>query len=784
MLRGEQSGLQYRFNQYRIDRSTRELWADGEPVETEPKTFDLLVYLLEHRDRAVSKDEILAAVWPNQIVSDTALTRAIMKARRAVGDDSNAQSVIRTLHGHGYRFVAAVEAVTTTGTPEAEAPAPPAAGPAPRRRPGSLVLVATGIVLVGAIALFMNRGSMIDVGDGTLAVLPVHSEIGEDDAAWVRLGLMSLMSKMLDEGGVDVAPDRLVLSAVGDTVFSMPPDAGQFESLRQKTGADAVLHTTLEFSGGLHRLAAVVTNADGTRSRRVIVGESPAAIAADMAEVISGMITDDIDESRERFSLVSTDPFVNELYARALDLELQGEIVEAREMFRVASAQSPELFWLRYEIALCTRDLEEYDEATRMFDELLVEAESGQDARAVVATLNSYGRMHLTLNQYAEADAMFERATDAAGERSLAEERAVVNINQALVDSWQGDDKAAGAHYEDALAAYVEAGEEPSPFFYNNYAGLLSRLGDIERAREYSESAVEGFQRRGQRRYEAPATNRLATIERRLGNMERSVQLHQKAMAIYGDLDDTKGELSVMSGLTTIYRESGDLTRARLIARDVIERTLAIENYPMGLSNAYIQAAYVEANAREYRAAIELFEQSIEVFESINEQRGIRAARIGIANALIELGDIDGARALGQRMLDDAGDNESTIARAHWINGRAALAEGAFDAANEEFSLALDYARLNGDSLILARAGEGLAEAYLESGDVSKAREHVEEIRPHADADHDFRRLDARIAHAEGELSKALDIMMSLRSEAGEGWTAEDDALLSELRSR
>ena len=100
----------HRFGDYELDDSTRELrGAEGRRIETEPKAFELLLYLLRHRDRAVSKDELLTELWPRSIVTETALSRCVMKARRSVGDDSAKQSVILTVHGHGYRFVAELE---------------------------------------------------------------------------------------------------------------------------------------------------------------------------------------------------------------------------------------------------------------------------------------------------------------------------------------------------------------------------------------------------------------------------------------------------------------------------------------------------------------------------------------------------------------------------------------------------------------------------------------------------------------------------------------------------
>jgi DNA-binding winged helix-turn-helix (wHTH) protein len=131
----------YRFGHYDLDGSARELRRDGERVETEPKAFELLLYLARHPDRAVGKDELLNELWPRQIVTETALSRCVMKARRAVDDDANTQSVIRTVHGHGYRFVAPLAAAERS--PAGTLPS------APRRsRPGVGLRIAAGLLLL------------------------------------------------------------------------------------------------------------------------------------------------------------------------------------------------------------------------------------------------------------------------------------------------------------------------------------------------------------------------------------------------------------------------------------------------------------------------------------------------------------------------------------------------------------------------------------------------------------------------------------------------------------
>jgi TolB-like protein len=98
----------YAFGEYTLDVRRRELLRRGELLRLEPQVFDLLAYLVEHRDRVVGKGDLLHAVWGGRIVSDAALTTRINAARRALGDDGERQQLIRTLPRKGVRFVAEI----------------------------------------------------------------------------------------------------------------------------------------------------------------------------------------------------------------------------------------------------------------------------------------------------------------------------------------------------------------------------------------------------------------------------------------------------------------------------------------------------------------------------------------------------------------------------------------------------------------------------------------------------------------------------------------------------
>ena len=99
----------YVFDDYALDLPCYELRHAGQPQPLEPQAFHVLLYLLQHRDRVVTKTELLAHVWPDQYVGDAALAQRLTAVRRALGDSGRRQHLIKTVHGRGYRFVAAVQ---------------------------------------------------------------------------------------------------------------------------------------------------------------------------------------------------------------------------------------------------------------------------------------------------------------------------------------------------------------------------------------------------------------------------------------------------------------------------------------------------------------------------------------------------------------------------------------------------------------------------------------------------------------------------------------------------
>jgi serine/threonine-protein kinase len=162
----------YVFDGFEVDERLQELRREGRRVELHATPLRLLLYLLRNRDRVVPADELLDRIWPEVVVSESALSTALKKIRHALEDTGSEQRVIQTLRGQGYRLIAPVEerpGVALAGSHDPQASTPPPNGGAvsrPRRLVQEIhrrsLWQVLGIYLVGAWVAFQGIEALAD----------------------------------------------------------------------------------------------------------------------------------------------------------------------------------------------------------------------------------------------------------------------------------------------------------------------------------------------------------------------------------------------------------------------------------------------------------------------------------------------------------------------------------------------------------------------------------------------------------------------------------------------
>jgi TolB-like protein/DNA-binding winged helix-turn-helix (wHTH) protein/tetratricopeptide (TPR) repeat protein len=182
----------YRFDDFVVDPETWRLPRDGQEIHLKPVVLKLLIYLIANRGRLVTRQELMDTVWGDTVISESALTKAAARLRKALGDDSATHRYLETVRSQGYRFVAEVE--ETEAPVQADKPPGKARGPAVRRSwpTAAAVIAALVILLVSWLRGPQDEASQAQA-IGSLAVLPLHNLTGDPEQVYYADGLQDLL---------------------------------------------------------------------------------------------------------------------------------------------------------------------------------------------------------------------------------------------------------------------------------------------------------------------------------------------------------------------------------------------------------------------------------------------------------------------------------------------------------------------------------------------------------------------------------------------------------------
>src|SRR5215213_329003 len=231
----------YEFGPFRLDASERLLTRAGERVPLTEKAFDTLAALVRRGGRLVSKEELIAEVWPDAFVEENNLDKSISAIRQALGEKPSAPEYVETVRGRGYRFVAHVSEVREPAVPSAAAK-PPVRGPF---KSWILIAIIGLLPLCTGIAIYFSlkaKRTKSAAAPRVIAVLPFKPLASEARAESLELGMAdTLITKLGALRSVTVRP----LSAVRrySSLEQDPAAAGR------ELGVEAVLDGSIQHAG-------------------------------------------------------------------------------------------------------------------------------------------------------------------------------------------------------------------------------------------------------------------------------------------------------------------------------------------------------------------------------------------------------------------------------------------------------------------------------------------------------------------------------------------------------
>lgn len=770
----------YRFGDYTLDPASRELRCRGEHVALPPKSFDCLVYLIENRERAIGRDELISAVWGRIDASDAVVSQTLLRARRAIGDTGTEQSAVRTVTRFGYQWIAPVESVPQDVEAHAadardpgllgpmvddgDEPATPAATeglertvdaidarsdrhasvpPRMRRWRWRLAAIAAAIVAaLLALGLWRHSGKPppADVAD-IAVVLPVTVESGGAEHAWIRLGAMDYIASLLRRGRLGVLPSERTLALV-DAEQAIAP--GTIDHLHAITRARWVLQPVASVVPQGWRVRIRVS-APGDSYEVEARGGTPLEAAAAAAGTLLHRLGHDGPAA----------PAPTELTQRLQQVDaelLVGQLDATRNLIEGAPA------------------------AQRKDPQLQVRE----------------GQLEFRLGRLDAAQALFDRIVDSATMLPV-EVRSQALMGLGAVALRRQDHAEAERRYDQAVYALeADAGAAPDPALlgnaYNGRGVARVELGRVDEAIADLGRARIAMQRSGDEVEAASVGGNIGTLKARNGDAAQAIQEFDLAIATFERFDVRDNLVVMLLAKSDAELQLLQPTAALDDSRRAMELGSKLENPQLRAFMAATRAKALLDNGR-LQDAEDLLRQ---------DQDASPALRLRL---LLERGRLQDARKLAQDLLGDAAGNASgtlllavqaaiggkdpALAR-QWLQSRAgkddgenrdatdlagallAAAIGDQATAGRDFDAAAKAAARTPAPADDARAGAALANYLVERGELDRASAVMGSLTPYVDRDYRVARASLALYRALGDRDLQAEAETRVRRLAGE----------------
>jgi DNA-binding winged helix-turn-helix (wHTH) protein/tetratricopeptide (TPR) repeat protein len=754
----------YQFGEYELKVRTRSVSYRGGAVAFEPKTYDVLLYLVANAGRVVTKEELLKAVWPDSFVEDSNLTQHVFRLRKALRPLDNEEPYIVTVPGQGYQFSAEVKSASVPATipPETleareeivvqrirerstvvteeivhQAPATPDRS----RRPWRIAAVsALATIALAALGIWgwqaMHRSILptpaappVHPARRSIAVLGFRNLSGRPEEAWLSTAITEMLSTELVAGeklrlisGEDVARTKLDLP-LADT-----------DSLSRNTLAR--LHQDLDSDwivlGSYTALAGVA----GARIRLDVrlqdtsAGETIADVAVMGSEAnLFDLVSQAGSELREKIGIEATSPVeavsvhaalpsnreAARLYSEGLIRLRVFDALAARDLLQGAIAADPKYSLAHSALAEAWSRLG-YDKKAQ---------EEARKAYELAANLSREEKL-VVEGRYRDIDHQYDKAIEIYRSLfALFPDNPDYGLRLAAVQVRGGKGHDALATV-DSLRKLKPAAPE-NPRIDLQEASAWEELGDIQRQETPLAQAVALARQQGSRLMLARARDSQCVVFSYLEQPRNAIDACREARDIYVAAGDRYGEANSLAHWADAISDQDGPEAIRLYQQaQTVYRQVGCES---GAASVLNNMGIAYGTQGDLALAEKMYRQALEGFRLLDNKRNEARVTGNVADERMEQGDLPGSIQLYQAALRLDRENADT-GSATMIGFDLAIVhqlQGNLEGAKQEMNYALDAWRKNGDRNSSAIGAARLGNLLVQEGDLPGARKMYEQ---------------------------------------------------------
>jgi DNA-binding winged helix-turn-helix (wHTH) protein/tetratricopeptide (TPR) repeat protein len=762
---------EYRFGAYRLSNQQQSLFFEGKTLSLSTKIYYLLLTLVKNAGQVLSKDEIIEAVWPGQIVTDAALTKQVLRLRTLLQDQHRDQPFIETHRGVGYRFTPPVEIV------EVEPPLFTGSAPPRRTQFGYVLLL---VALLGVYFLSTQlRDSETDPQTETndtvnLAVLQMGS-----NADWLNLGGVEYLSDLISDTGLiyAVKPDHELL--VTDSSDENAVNLTNYENINYSCLLD------VSQKGDQFLVRANLRNKDGiVATTEIETGALPLAFEKTRQWIQANLPTDTSENKRPTASPTQDEYALQSYLQGLLALKSDGDYQKAAEYFRAAVNSDPDFLQAWAKLARSLTDIGNQDEALSIGLTLLENPLVTQDDQLNVEVNYVVARAYNRKRDGENAALFLSKTRDVIATANNPYVRLDGLESLSLLAQLEGNIEAAEAFGVERLALASEFYPIPNYLasIHLQIASLFENIPMQEKLREHATEAIR-LSELGQNPNGMIAGYRyLNTYNFSANRLDEGVQVSIQARPFLEQSSASYDQAFFLQFSTMILSLRGrfDLSenysnRLRDLALESSNSFYEVLGDFTVLHRLYVNDQFLEARA--YASAMRARFMNDAVMRS-----ALPNAMVIEATVSARIDDLDEAirllTELEEKFSSSTNQLRNDLNRAR---GHIAVRQGQTEQGIELLFEAEQAIRAIQQQSVANYIGYEILEILLENPNL-EYQSVIDRLERHTDYDYHFLKLKAQFKAREGNFLDAAMLMQENRLRANQLWKPEDQLLLESFQ--
>jgi DNA-binding winged helix-turn-helix (wHTH) protein len=761
-----------KFNRFKLNPETRELFADEELVKIQNKSFDLLLYLIEHKDRAVSKDELLDKLWDGRVVSESVLSHASTKLRAALNDSNGKGDIIRTVYGYGLQFIANIENSLEAKKAELQSSleTPTTAKIETTNNKFRIALALLSLSVLIFLSWVANKSFWLNQESSELIV----KNTDKPKINFVTPLTLSSKDDWLNKG---LALYLNQISAYSDNALLLPEELNNIESINKHYSINNVIETTQDKAS----LELVYNNSQQNQSTlSVSLDNLPKAIGLINEWTCKTVFTQNEACESKFASLTINNAYVLESYFRGKAAILSSEPKKAINFFEVCLEQEPDFILARLALAQAHLELSDYPKALSQAQTTI------QATNNILIQHQAYiiiGNAYLRQSNFESAKTALNQVIESDQAQFSQKAIALLDMAQVTMDSDELE-----LAYNLAKSSSELLKKLDIPLLVARAEEVMGTIkmtiGELVIAQNHLENSLKIFE---QLEYESgieKVLSPLGLVMQSQGLLNASLIYGQQRQKITEKMGDPISIAGSHLHLANLLLEMGELDKAMQHA-DEMWKIVIHQDEPQALLLAYFIAGEIAKSSEKYSLALEKYQLAYDIANEYN----IPFRQVQISCSL-------GATAIDAQILDLAEDYLNQCSEfaekqddklfqvvVKLYQSQLFKQKGQLTKSKSLLNHALELAQPMGNDHLFYEIYLELYNHSIES-DVAQAESYLLSIPDGYKDDYVYTLYLAQIALKKNQYTQALQLALEAQQMAKDNWSEDDQLLLNEIQNK